>query len=85
MTAESGESTLDIRRATDDFDQTALGPGWAPVGTTGVVFGFDVGHDGGAVAATCTACHWTVVMLEGDDPIPHGDPQLCEHMGGPAR
>lgn len=70
---------------TDSFDgsgQDVIGAGWASNKVGSVAFGFD-GARSGTVAATCVTCGWTLILHEGDQPIPLGDPRLCEHIGGP--
>jgi hypothetical protein len=35
--------------------------------------------------ATCLVCGNVVTVTELNETIRHGDPRLCEHMGGPSR
>jgi hypothetical protein len=71
---------------TDTFDRSGSGAVWGrmemPEG--GFVRWVNPTYAGtyGASSATCNVCGNVTTIRQGET-IAHGDPRLCEHMGGP--
>jgi hypothetical protein len=88
---------LEQYRIAADFDSEvpAGSDGWVRNASTafwpgGSWVGYKVNSEAVAFAGcgadestvTCGQCGHVVTLRRGDDPIPFGDPRLCEHMGG---
>lgn len=67
----------------DNFNRASGATDWTTVQGTLPTGAWWSAPKQGDVSAQCNTCGHIITMQPGDDPIPYGDPRLCEHMGGP--